>query len=147
MGVVDRLRCRVRFYVEGAWEERLLVQWMTSIMIAVHWGLGLAVIIGGPGRFSLPTYQPLLDLTDGRVWIWGLAIMLSAGLMMVPFRGPNILGIWIGMAWMIMWTTLFCVAIVRYPTAAATPVVAYAGFAMINTALLTARIMERPTRE
>lgn len=146
-GLVARLRCRFRFYVTGAWEERLLVQWVTTTMIAVHWGLGLAVLVGGSPRFSIPTYKPLLDMTDGRVWMWGLAIMASAALMMVPFKWPNVLGLWLGMVWMIMWASLFSVSLVQYPDSAATPVVAYAGFAMINTALLTARMLERPRGE
>ena len=142
-----RLRCRFRFYVQGAWEERLLVQWITVTMIAVHWGLGLSVLIGGQARFTVPTYQPLIDLTQGRVWIWGVTIVLSAVLMMTPFKWPNVLGLWIGMAWMVMWAVLFSVSLVQYPQAAATPAVAYAGFAMIDTALLTARVLERPRGE
>jgi len=142
-----RLRCRFRYYVVGAWEERLLTQWVTSIMIVVHWGLGLSVLIGGQQRFTVPTYQPLIDMTDGHIWLWGATIMASATLMMMPFKWPNIAGLWLGMMWMIMWASLFSVSLVQYPNAAATPVVAYAGFAMINTALLTARVMERPREE
>jgi hypothetical protein len=48
------------------------------------------------------------------------------------------------MVWMIMWTSLFSVSVVKYTNAAATPVPVYAGLAMINAALLTARILERP---
>ena len=141
-----RLKCRFRYFVDGAWEDRLLSQWLMSIMIAVHWGLGLSVVVGGRARFTVPTYQPLIDLTQGHVWIWGAAIMLSAALMMVPFKWLSVAGIWLGMCWMIMWTSLFSVSLVQYPHAAATPVVAYAGFAMINAALLTARLLERPRR-
>jgi hypothetical protein len=135
---------RIHYYVTGAWEDRLLAQWITSAMIAVHWGLGLSIIIGGKQRFTLPSYQPLIDLTDGRIWVWGLAIMGSATLMMLPFKWPNIAGLWVGMVWMIMWTSLFSVSVVKYTNAAATPVPVYAGLAMINAALLTARILERP---
>jgi hypothetical protein len=133
--------------VDGAWEERLLVQWVTSIMIAVHWGLGLSVLVGGQARFTIPTYQPLIDLTNGHVWIWGVAIMLSAFLMTMPWKVPTVVGTWLGMVWMIMWASLFSVSLLQYPQAAATPVVAYAGFAMINAALLTARLLERPEKE
>lgn len=142
-----RLHCRFKFYVVGAWEERLLVQWITSIMIAVHWGLGLSVLVGGQQRFTVPTYQPLIDMTGGQVWVWGVSIMASAALMMLPFKWPNVAGLWVGMAWMVMWASLFSVSLVQYPSAAATPVVAYAGFAMINTALLTARLLERSREE
>jgi len=130
--------------VAGVWEHRLLAQWVTSAMIAVHWGLGMAVLVGGRGRFTVPSYQPLIDLAGGHVWAWGLAIMASAALMMFPFRWPNVAGLWLGMVWMIMWTACFSVSVVQYPGAAATPVPTYAGLAMINAALLTARVLERP---
>jgi len=45
---------------------------------------------------------------------------------------------------MIMWTACFSVSVVQYAGAAATPVPTYAGLAMINAALLTARVLERP---
>ena len=141
------LRNRIRLYVTGAWEERLLAQWITGIMILVHWGLGLSILVGGGQRFTIPTYQPLIEMADGHVWVWGVSIMLSGALMLTPFKWPNILGLWLGMAWMVMWTTLFAVSLVQFPEAAATPVVAYAGFAMIDTALLTARVLERPLEE
>lgn len=133
-----------RYFVTGVREEHLLSQWLMSIMIVIHWGLGIAILVGGPQRFSVPTYQPLIDLAGGQTWIWGVHISISGILMMVPFRWPNIIGLWLGMVWMIMWTVLFSVSITQYPTAAATPAVAYAGFAMINAALLTARVIEKP---
>ena len=134
---------RVRYYVTSKWAEHLLSQWVTSIMMIVHAGLGFAVLIGGPGRFVSPTYEPLVDIVDGRTWTWGVTILMSALLMSVPFRWPIILGLWLGMAWMIMWMTLFAVAMVTSETAAATPMVAYGGFALINAALLTARVMDK----
>lgn len=141
---VIRLQKAKRYFVTSLREERMLTQWVTSIMIAVHWGLGLSVIIGGQARFTIPTYQPIIDLTNGHVWIWGLAIMAAAGLMMTPYKWPNVTGLWLGMVWMIMWSTLFGVALANYDEAAATPLVAYAGFALINAALLTIRVLENP---
>lgn len=144
MDLVKWAMRRVRYFVEGHWEERLLVQWLTSIMIAVHVGFGFAVLIGGAERFSLPTYKPLLDLVDGQIWVWGVWSLLAGSLAAAPFKWISVAGLWLGMAWMVMWFSLFTVSVMTYPTAAATPVVAYAGFAMIDTALMTARAMERP---
>lgn len=132
-----------RYFVTGIREEHLLVQWITSIMIVVHWGLGIVILVGGVNRFSLPTYQPLVDISGGHVWMWGVVSCIAAALMMVPLRWPNIAGLWIGMLWMIMWTTMFAVSVVESPNSAATPVVAYAGFVMINAALLTTRVIEK----
>lgn len=134
-----------RYFASSARTEHLVSQWVTSAMIVIHWGLGIAILVGGVARFSLPTYQPLLDLTGGLAWPWGLAIIISGTLMMVPFKWPSIVGLWLGMAWMIIWTCLFSVSVLTYPTSAATPAVAYAGFAMINAALLTARVIEKPS--
>lgn len=134
---------RLRYFVESAWAERLLTQWITSIMIMVHAGLGVVVIAGGKERFVPPSYQPLIDFTGGETWLWGVFALVAAAFMCTPFRWPNIFGLWLGMAWMIMWMTLFAVATVTYPTAAATPMVAYGGFALIDAALLTARVMDK----
>lgn len=134
---------KLRYFVESAWAERLLTQWVTSIMIMVHAGLGMVVIVGGRERFVPPSYQPLIDFTSGHTWIWGAVALAAAAFMCVPLHWPNIIGLWLGMTWMIMWMTLFAVATVSYPNAAATPMVAYGGFALIDAALLTARVMDK----
>lgn len=135
-----------RFFITGAREGRLLCEWVTGIMIAVHWGLGLSILVGGRERFTVPTYQPLIDMTHGQIWVWGVVIMVSATLMMVPLKVPSVIGIWLGMVWMIMWTSLFAVSLVQNEHSAATPIVAYAGFGMINAALLTLRVIEKKPR-
>lgn len=131
------------WFVVGPLEERLLTQWVTAIMMLVHWGLGLAIIIGGPQRFSLPSYQVLLDMVGGRTWIWGLIILTSAVMMLIPFKWINVGGLFIGVLWMNMWMACFMLSEIYFPTAAATPMVAYAGFALIDAALLTARVLDR----
>lgn len=132
-----------KWFVVGEMEERMLVQWLTAIMITVHWGLGLAILVGGKQRFSLPTYKPLIEIVNGHTWIWGAVAMFAAVLMMSPFKWPNIFGFWLGMCWMIIWMSLFAVSVLTFPTAAATAMVAYAGFAMIDAALLTARVLDQ----
>lgn len=142
--MIDLLERTARYFTVGKRAEHLISQWVTSVMIVVHWGLGLAIIIGGKQRFSVPSYQPLINLSGGHVWLWGVQIIASAVLMMVPLKWPSIIGLWIGMSWMIVWCGLFFVSVIEYPTSTATAAVAYAGFAMINAALLTARVIEKP---
>lgn len=142
--MINFLERASRYFSTSPRAEHLVSQWVTSVMIVVHWGLGIAILVGGQARFSLPTYQPLIDLSNGNVWLWGLHSIIAGALMMVPLKWPNILGLWLGMVFMIMWTVLFSVSVLESPTAAATPAVAYAGFAMINAALLTARVIEKP---
>lgn len=132
-------------FVLNAWTSEHALRWIWNIMTLVHAGLGVAVLAGGPERFSFPTYQPLVDMTNGETWIWGAWVLAAAGLMTVPARWPQIVGLWLGMAWSIMWCALFAIAVVTYPTAGATACIAYGGFAMIDAALLTARIIDRET--
>ena len=130
-----------RFLLEAE-EEHLLSQWVVAIMVMVHFGLGGAILVGGVERFQLPTYQPLIDISGGRVWLWGAAIILSGAMMAARDRWISIAGLWLGMTWMVMWASLFAVSVTSHAESAATPVVAYAGFAMINASLLTARALE-----
>lgn len=136
---------RVKVYVDNKWASHLLSAWITSIMAMAHLGLGLAVILGGEKRFVLPTYQPLVDMVDGNTWLWGVSIALSAVLMITPFRWPIIIGLWIGMFWMLMWTAAFTVSVLRFENAAATPIPVYGAMALINIALLTARVLDEKT--
>lgn len=132
-----------RFFASGEWVESHLAQWITTIMIMAHIGLGTAIFSGGIVRFSVPSYNPLVDYTHGQVWIWGVWICTSAILMSTPFRWLNILGLWLGMCWHTVWMACFTIAVLQYETAAATPIPAYGSMALICTALLTARVIDR----
>jgi hypothetical protein len=134
---------RYRFYSKGFWVDKHLDPWVTTIMIMVHFGLAMSIIIGGVERFSLPSYQPLISLSQGYVWMWGILIGLSAFLMAMPFRIMNIVGLWLGMSWHLAWAAAFIVASVHDPTSASTPIPVYLGLAMICSALLTARIIDK----
>ena len=113
---------RVKFFARGVWVDKHLGQWVTMIIIMIHIGLGTAIIAGGRTRFSSPSYNPLIDYVGGQTWLWGVWICCSAFLMASPFRWPNILGIWLGMTWHLVWMAAFMIATLRYETAAATPI-------------------------
>lgn len=134
---------RISYFVRSLWVDRHLSQWITTIMIMVHVGLGTAIIAGGVIRFSRPSHNPLVDYVGGHVWIWGAAIIFSGILMSTPFRWPNIVGLWLGMVWHVVWMSAFTVAILEYETASTTPLPMYGGLAMICAALLTARVIEK----
>jgi hypothetical protein len=134
---------RIVTFVTSNWGNEFAVKWITNIMVSVHVGLGVAVLAGGAYRFPYPTYQPLIDIVNGETWIWGIWVLFSAFLMLIPARWPQIVGLWTGMCWQIMWTAAFTIAVIEYPTAGATAAVAYGGFALLDAALLTARIVER----
>lgn len=137
---------RVKYFVHGLWVDKHLAQWITTIMIMVHVGLGTSVIVGGVERFSVPSYNPLVDYSFGHTWLWGAWILLSGMLMATPFRWPNIIGLWLGMSWHLVWMACFTIATLMYTTAAATPIPMYGGAAFICTALLTARVIETAER-
>lgn len=134
---------RIKFYAESKWSSHLLSVWVTSIMALVHFGLGCAVIFGGKERFVRPTYEPLINMVDGHTWIWGISIMLSAVLMVTPFKWPIVAGLGIGMLWMYLWTAAFTVSVLQYDNTAATPVPVYGGLALINVALLAAKVLDK----
>lgn len=135
MSVMDR----VRYYVTSKWAERLLSQWVTSIMMMGHAALGLVVLLASD-RLTGSTYEPMIEMVDGHMWVWAVWIIASAILMGVPFRWPIIAGIWLGMFWMFMWAGLFTFSVVRHDDADAMLMVAFSIFALIDVALLTARV-------
>ncbi len=129
-------------FVSANWGNSLALEWIKNIVVSVHVGFGIAVLAGGVARFPYPTYQPLIALVHGQIWIWSIWILTAAALMMIPSKWPQVLGLWLGMCWHFMWAAAFMVAIVKYPTAGATATVAYAGFALLDAALLSARLAE-----
>ena len=133
---------RVKYYVRGMWVDRHLAQWVTTILIVVNVGLGSVILAGGVDRFAPPSYNPLIDFTHGRTWIWGVWILLSGMLMTTPFRWPNIIGLWLSLFWHTTWMACFVVAVINFPGAASTPIPMYAGTALLSAALLTARAIE-----
>lgn len=134
---------RLKYYATGVWVDKHLAEWVTIIMVMLHLGLALAVFIGGATRLSTPAYNPLIDFSSGEVWIWGVWIGVSAILMSVPFRKLNILGLWLGMVWHIIWMVCFIIAILSFETADATLVPVYGALAMFCAALLTARVIDK----
>jgi hypothetical protein len=137
---------KLAYFAKGLWADRHLSQWITTIMIMAHVGLGSIILATGVIRFTSPTYDPLVNFTQGNVWVWGVWITLSGILMSVPFRWPNMAGLWLGMFWHIIWMWCFTIAVVESPKAAATPIPMYGAAALICIALLTARIIERNER-
>jgi len=137
---------RIKYFATGLWVDKHFSQWLTTIVIMIHVGLAMVVIVGGVERFSIPSYNPLIDYSMGNTWIWGLWIGLSAILMATPFRWPSIIGLWIGMVWHVIWMACFTIAAINYSVAATTPIPMYGGLALICTALLTARVIENHER-
>ena len=137
---------RVKYFATGLWVDKHFSQWLTTIVIMIHVGLAMVVLVGGVERFSIPSYNPLIDYSMGNTWLWGIWIGISAALMATPFRWPSIIGLWIGMIWHIIWMTCFTIAAINYTVAATTPIPMYGGLALICTALLTARVIETNER-
>lgn len=136
---------KVKNFATGLWVDRHLAQWITTILIMVNVGLGMAIFAGGVERFTYPSYEPLVDFTNGHVWIWGVLISLAAFLMATPFRSVNLIGLWIAMAWHIIWMACFTIAVLHYSNSAATPIPVYGGLAMVHAALMTARVIDKKT--
>ena len=114
-------------------------------LLVTHAALGVAILVGGAERFPFPTYQPLLDLTDGQVWPWGFSILASAFAMAVQGWWINMIGLGIGLLWMNLFSTMFFAAY-KYEQAGSTAPIPYAGLAMIIVALMTYKVVEHAVR-
>jgi len=137
-----------KFFSSDRWTREHIAGWITVSLALVNIGLGNTIIVGGVPRFPLPSYSTLLDYSGGRPWMWGLIIIFAGILMSLPFRWLNIVGLWISMTWHMTWMAAFMIAVIHYPDAAATPIEAYGGFALISAALLTSRIIDKePDKE
>lgn len=134
---------RIKYFAIGFWVDQHLAQWITTILIMVNIGLGTAIFAGGIERFTVPSYNPLVDYTHGQVWVWAVWICGCAFMMATPFRWMNIIGLWFGMLWHIVWMACFAIATIHYNSAGATPMPMYGGVAMIHAALLTARVIDK----
>lgn len=134
---------RFRFITHGLWADRNLIPWITLIIIMLDIGLGSVILVGGPKRFQAPSYSSLVAISHGHVWIWGILILVSGILMSTPFRNMNILGLWLGVVFYITWMSAFTVAAFEFQRAATTPIPVYAGLALICTALLTGRVIDK----
>lgn len=143
---MTRAKCffvKTKNFARGEWVEKHFSQWVTTIVIMIHMGLAMAIISGGVERFAIPSYNPLVEYTQGHVWIWGAWIGISGILISVPFKWPNVVGLWLGMTFSIVWMVCFTIAVVRYDNAASTTIPMYGGLAVLNTALLTARVLDK----
>lgn len=107
------------------------------VLGVVHVGLGLAVFSGGAIRFPPPTYTPLLELTNGVVWPYGI-FWISAGLIMLSARKrwEQVLGLVCSIFITNLWSVLFAWAAIKYDTAGLTASVAYGGYGLLSGLLL-----------
>lgn len=138
--MVERVK---RYFAKGDWVAEHLAQWITTIVIVINACLAMAIWAGGLIRFPRPSYGPLIDYTDGEIWIWGALIFATVLLMSVPFRWPNMIGLWLSMLWHFCWMSCFLIAALEYNDAVVTPIPMYGGLAMISAALLTARAIDK----
>lgn len=133
---------KMSFFAKGRWVQKNLSQWVTMVMIFVNGGLAIAILWGGEMRFPPPSYLPLLEYTNGNVWIWGVLIGLAAFLMLCYNKTISIIGLWLSMFWHIVWMTAFIISAVSYERSAMTPIPVYCGLALISATLLTARVID-----
>lgn len=114
-------------------------------LVATNVGLGIAILVGGPERFPFPTYRPLLELSNGSVWPWGLSILLAAVLMCLQGFWVNMAGLGLSLLWMNMFSVMFFAAY-KYETSGSTAPIPYLGLAMIIVGMMTYKVVERRIR-
>lgn len=112
------------------------------ILVFANSALAMGILAGGEARFPYPTYQPLLDLSQGHVWPWGVSIGAAGILMTLHSKWANLTGLALSFAWHNLFSAMFAVAVVQYPTAGATAPIPYSALAMVHVALITLKIVE-----
>jgi hypothetical protein len=118
------------------------MKWVTMERIAaaylgmIHAGFGVAILVGGAIRFPPPTYKPLLDLSNGHVWPYGV-VYLASGILLTLGQGPlvRMAGAIVGIVANSCFAALFLVAVLMFPDAGATAWWAYFAFATQSAAL------------
>lgn len=125
---------------------KLDVRSATHAMGVINLALGVSVIVGGAIRFPPPTYEPLLALTNGKAWPYGLLFCLSGILMMNRRLKVLEIGTTVGLVAHNLFAAMFLVAVVRFNDAGGTAWVAYAGYAALHSMAL-GFIMNRRSRD
>jgi hypothetical protein len=98
----------------------------------VHIGLGVAILVGGPGRFTAPTYEAMLRMADGKVWPYALMFFISGSLLTYHSTAVNFIGHVLGVVLMDTFAALYAVAMIHDPHASATAWWAYFSFGGIH---------------
>lgn len=111
---------------------RVTLDWVVRLLTRtqglVNLGFAAAVLVGGVIRFPPPTYAPLLGLTGGRVWPYGVLFAISAAGLLAPWYWPRMIGVAAGIVVHSTFSALFLAAILIYPNAGATAWWAYLVF-------------------
>lgn len=107
---------------------------LTIYLGAINAGFAACVFIGGAIRFPPPTYQPLLGMTHGHVWPYGVLFTLSAMGLLSRRYWTRIAGCVFGVLAHSTFSGLFLVAVLTFPDAAATAWWAYLAFATQSAA-------------
>ena len=105
--------------------ERLL----TTYLGIINAGFAAIILVGGAIRFPPPTYEPLLDMTGGQVWPYGVLFAISAAGLLSRGYATRVIGCVFGVIAHSTFAALFLVAVLSFPDAAATAWWAYLAFA------------------
>lgn len=123
------------------WSSTSTLVKVRQVYLLTNLAIGMAIILGGSERFSLPSYAPLLYFMAGHAWIWGVWSILGVTLAACKSGILRMSGYWLLMSWHIIWFTCFSIAWIRYENAASTPVPVYVGFALMASIFLTAEVL------
>jgi hypothetical protein len=104
-------------------------RYLTVYLGVINAGFATIVLVGGANRFPPPTYEPLLDMTGGEVWPYGVLFGISAIGLLGRGYWSRMVGCAFGIVAHSTFAALFLVAVLRFPDAAATAWWAYLAFA------------------
>lgn len=107
---------------------------LTLYLGVINAGFAVTIFIGGAIRFPPPTYRPLLDMTGGQVWPYGVLFAISAIGLLARGYAWHMVGCVFGVLAHSTFAALFLVAVLSFPDAAATAWWAYFAFASQSAA-------------
>lgn len=109
------------------WDQ--IESYLTRYLGVINGGFAVTVLLGGAIRFPPPTYKPLLDMTGGQVWPYGVLFAISAVGLLSRGQAARFIGCAFGIIAHSTFAALFLVAVLKFPDAGATAWWAYLAFA------------------
>jgi hypothetical protein len=109
-------------------------------------GVGVALIVGPPGRSASPSFDIAKSLAGGTVRPWGLMAIAAGLLILIGLHKQNprirVAGYFIGAVWALFFSASFVISAAHDPRAALTGIPMYGGLGV--ALLLMGRAARRP---
>lgn len=124
-----------------SWAEQALMDVIRFVVALYPIGLGVAVLASGPDRWASPAWSTLLNWAD--YWVWGVALVCSGLLALLPGWRPAFVGYALSASWFWLWASSFVANLLDHSDSALTGIPTYSCIALVYTAYAVATWMDR----